>query len=109
MDSYFSRKTAIDVLLRIQRRVWDADVPGPYEKHHARMQDLINYIQAEMLRIKDGDSVEPAEGKKKGRKIKMSDADGVYYCCSECGEEVLRTWIYCPNCGAKMERRADDE
>ena len=56
----------------------------------------------------------------KGRWIKMSDADGVYYCCSECGEELYRLWSfdrefdlvphkvsiaqtrYCPNCGADM-------
>ncbi len=31
-------------------------------------------------------SVEPQ--RKKNGKIKMSDADGIYYCCSECGEEV---------------------
>lgn len=59
---------------------------------------------------------------KVGKWIKMSDADGMYYCCSECGEELYRTWSfnreydlfprksssvdktnYCPNCGAKME------
>lgn len=56
-----------------------------------------------------------------GKWIKMSDADGVYYCCSECGEDLYREWLfnrdydlfprkktidktkYCPHCGAKME------
>lgn len=56
----------------------------------------------------------------RGRWIKMSDADRVYYCCSECGEELYRLWSfdrefdlvphkvsiaqtrYCPNCGADM-------
>lgn len=56
----------------------------------------------------------------RGRWIKMSDADGTYYCCSECGEELYRLWAfdrefdlvphkesipktsYCPNCGADM-------
>ena len=58
---------------------------------------------------------------KHGRWIKMSDADGQYYCCSECGEELYRKWtfdrefdifpkkesiektMYCSKCGARME------
>ena len=62
---------------------------------------------------------------KVGKWIKMSDADGMYYCCSECGEELYRNWTYnrdfdlfpkkesidktnyCPNCGAKMEEKDD--
>lgn len=56
----------------------------------------------------------------RGRWIKMSDADGAYYCCAECGNELYRLWVfdrefdlvphkesipktsYCPNCGADM-------
>ena len=58
---------------------------------------------------------------KHGRWIKMSDADGQYYCRSECGEELYRKLtfdrefdifphkksiektMYCPNCGARMD------
>lgn len=58
---------------------------------------------------------------KTGKWIKMSDADGVYWVCSECGEDIPRIshynpqfdlfprlesinkTNYCPNCGAKME------
>lgn len=58
---------------------------------------------------------------KHGKWIKMSDADGVYWACSECGEDIPRIshynpqfdlfprlqsiekTRYCPNCGAKME------
>ena len=68
--------------------------------------------------INDAPTIEPE--RKKGRWIKMSDADGQYYCCSECGEELYRKWtfdrefdlfpkkesiektMYCPNCGADM-------
>ena len=57
-----------------------------------------------------------------GRWIKMSDADGVFWACSECGEYLPRVshfspqfdlfpryksidkTPYCPNCGAKMDR-----
>ena len=53
--------------------------------------------------------------------VTMQDADGRYYCCSECGEELDRFWTfikdiktypvkesinktpYCPHCGAKMD------
>lgn len=58
---------------------------------------------------------------KHGTWIKMSDAEGIYYICSECGNELTRIDSfdpqfdifhklkcidkapYCPNCGAKME------
>ena len=58
-----------------------------------------------------------------GAWVKMSDADGTYYICSECGEELPRVVVsfnpqfdlfpelkcidrttYCPNCGCKMDR-----
>lgn len=60
-----------------------------------------------------------AEPIRHGKWIKMSDADGYYYACSECGEELYRKWFfdrefdlfpkkvsidktqYCPNCGSK--------
>ena len=56
-----------------------------------------------------------------GKWIKMSDAEGYYYACSECGEELTRIQSFdpqfdlfpklesinktqfCPNCGAKMD------
>ena len=64
---------------------------------------------------------EDVEPVRRGRWIKMSDADGYYYDCSECGETLHREpsfdrefdlfprkrsinrTNYCPNCGAKME------
>lgn len=31
-----------------------------------------------------------------------------YYCCSECGfEQRLEEFLYCPNCGAKMDKEAE--
>ena len=59
-----------------------------------------------------------------GRWIKMSDADGVYWACSECGEDIPRIahfdlqfdlfprlesidkTNFCPHCGAEMAREA---
>lgn len=59
-----------------------------------------------------------------GTWVKMSDADGTYYVCSECREELPRVVVsfnpqfdlfpelkcidkttYCPNCGARMDRQ----
>lgn len=73
MDDYFSRKTAIDILLRIQRRVWEADVPGTYEEHHRRMQALINYITANIQEVKRADAVEPSASFQKGYATAMAD------------------------------------
>ena len=62
---------------------------------------------------------------KHGQWIKMSDADGVYWSCSECGEDIPRVshfdpqfdlfprlesidkTNYCPHCGAKMDGREE--
>lgn len=67
--------------------------------------------------------------RKTGKWIKMSDSDGEYYCCNNCGGELPRyitkvpTWDrpyppkysidrtdFCPNCGCRMrEGDSDDE
>lgn len=73
MDDYFSRKTAIDVMLRIQRRVWEADVPGTYDEHHCRMQKLINYITGEIEEIKREPAVNPTAEFKEGYVAAMAD------------------------------------
>lgn len=63
---------------------------------------------------------------KPGRWIRMSDADGEYYACSVCGDELPRirlskpTWDkpypdmvsidptdFCPNCGADMRKQVE--
>lgn len=63
--------------------------------------------------------------RKTGQWIKMSDADGTYYACSECGEDLPRVSHYdpqfdlftrlesiektnfCPNCGADMRNAVE--
>ena len=106
------------------------------------MSDLIDRCNLRLMRTEEcaGHTIEYALGwkaciewmktlpsaqpeQKVGKWIKMSDADGVYYCCSECGEDLYREWSfdrnydlfprkktidktkYCPNCGAKMEEQ----
>lgn len=58
--------------------------------------------------LEECDEVDPE--RKNGEWIKMSDADGTYWCCSECGEELYRLCDktnFCPNCGADM--RGEEE
>ncbi|MBQ1471844.1 MAG: hypothetical protein IIZ34_05745 [Eubacterium sp.] len=64
----------------------------------------------------------------RGRWVLMSDIDGDYYCCSQCGEELPRyslntpTWDgpytylrsidksnFCPNCGADMRKGEEEQ
>ena len=63
---------------------------------------------------------------KHGEWIKMSDADGDYWACSECGEDLPRVshfdpqfdlfprlesiekTNFCPNCGAKLDGKETD-
>lgn len=64
---------------------------------------------------------------KHGKWIKMSDADGVYWACSECGEDLPRVshfnpqfdlfpriesidrTHFCPKCGVKMDGERSEE
>lgn len=70
-------------------------------------------------KLKDTQVIDPV---RHGGWIKMSDRDGIYWACSECGEDIPRVshfdpqfdlfprlesidkTNYCPNCGAKMDR-----
>lgn len=83
--------------------------------------DDITPTHEEMYALIDRQPTIDAVPVRHGRWIKMSDADGQYYCCSECGEELYRKWtfdrefdifpkkksiektMYCSNCGAKMD------
>lgn len=67
--------------------------------------------------IRELPTIEP----KHGKWIKMSDRDGIYWACSECGEDIPRIshfnpqfdlfprlesidkTNYCPKCGARMD------
>ena len=59
--------------------------------------------------IKDAPTIEE---RKEGTWVKMSDADGEYYACSECGEDLPRhidRTHYCPNCGSYNRGEQDDD
>lgn len=97
MDDLISRQKTIDAMREL-----------PYG-YRGIVWDILNSLP----------SAHPEQ--RTGKWIKMSDADGVYYCCAECGEDLYREWSfnrsydlfprkksidktkYCPNCGARME------
>ena len=104
MDDLISREAAIDVA----RKCSVKEVTPAYM--------LINKAEV-MTELMMLPSIQP-DG---GTWIKMSDADGDYYVCDQCGEELPRytakspTWDipyptkysidktnFCPNCGAEM-------
>ena len=87
------------------------------EFYDGKMGEFLKFVEKELTQTE-----------RRGEWIKMSDADGVYWACSECGEDIPRVahfnrdfdllphlesinkTNYCPNCGVKMgQRRADDD
>ena len=98
----------------------DALKNGGYELQRTYRKDASTMVY-EVKKLDDIPTIE-AEPVKHGRWIAMSDADGVYWACSECGEDIPRIshynpqfdlfprlesidkTNYCPNCGAKMEK-----
>ena len=103
-DDLISRQAVIELVKEFRENIDGDGIRNAYEEF---MRDL------EQL---------PSAQPKKGKWIKMSDSDGDYYCCNNCGEELQRyitevpTWDrpypskysidrtdWCPYCGAKME------
>ena len=88
--------------------------------------DVLDCVIAELEGTSiDGFKNNPTIEPRKGKWIKMSDADGDYYVCDQCGEELPRyttepaTWDnpyppkysvdktnFCPHCGADMRERS---
>lgn len=70
------------------------------ESYMAGMDFVLN-------KIDDAPTIEPE--RKKGKWIKMSDADGIFYACSDCGEWHEEISNYCPNCGTRMDMKGDSD
>lgn len=88
---------------------------------HGRWDDT--YVSETELR--NAPTVDAVE-RKRGEWIKMSDADGVYFACSICGENLPRIphfdpqfdlfprlesidkTNFCPNCGADMRGKTNE-
>jgi hypothetical protein len=96
----------------------DFSLCGAYHQL-VHMNDVDSEAISMAIKALEQPTIEPE--RKKGRWIRMSDADGDYYCCDQCGGELPRyiteipSWdrpyphkqsIYktdfCPNCGADM-------
>lgn len=56
--------------------------------------------------IENAPTIEP--DREKGKWIRMSDADGEFYACSECGCWIGEPTNFCSECGADMRERSED-
>lgn len=122
-DDLINRQAAIDVVHHTIYEFFDVvedDDESPITYNDMKLLELNKSIST---RIKDLPSTQLEQ--KRGKWIKMSDADGIYWACSECGEDIPRVphfdpqfdlfprlesiekTNFCPNCGAKME--VDDD
>lgn len=106
-------RTVIDVRLIDTEKVIKA-----VDKHTFETKDGLCLDDDISIILED---VPTIEERKTGRWIKMSDRDGIYWACSECGEDIPRIakfnpkfdlfprmesinkTKYCPSCGARME------
>ena len=80
---------------------WNQGVSTTWANAYAECADM----------VEDMPTIEP---ERKSDWIKMSDRDGIYYACNECGEDLMRfrniygklqsvnPTDFCPNCGADM-------
>lgn len=118
-DDLINRQAAIDVVHHTIYEFFDVvedDDESPITYNDMKLLELNKSIST---RVKNLPSIQP--GQKVGKWIKMLDADGVYWACSECGENIprvshfdpqfdlfsrlesIKKTNFCPNCGAKME------
>ena len=126
MDDLISRKALYDRAVTLEAEALEAlkkfderNGDNSINVNWAIWQAILTERTAFKHDIFDAPSTEP----KKGHWIKMSDADGVYWTCEECGinmprfsrynpqfdlfpqlESIEKT-NYCPSCGAKMENQ----
>lgn len=97
MDDLISRATAIDAFL--------TELTKRERKNllHTWSTVEVKYFVVDMLEKLP--SAQPM--RKKGRWIDTGSIEEWWaeeFKCSECGESMLGTANYCPNCGAKMEK-----
>ena len=118
MSDLISRQTAIDALLHNQEVYSNNFGDDAIDKY------TVAIIDNDAQTIAQLPSAQPE--RKRGEWIKMSDADGIYFACSICGENLSRIQHfdrqfdlfpklesidktnYCPNCGADMRGEANE-
>ena len=112
-DDLISRRVVLRDLG--ERMVSAKNAPPEYSD---AIRHYISGLHSAINTVIEAPSVQPEH--KRGKWIKMSDADGIYYACSGCGEEIprvphfnpqfdlfprlksLEKTNFCPNCGADM-------
>ena len=123
MSDLIDRQAVIDVMSNMYKAAerWGQETKDCDIRAKARAELYMASLIEMKQRIEKLPSAQPDVSEKNvGKWIKMSDADGLYYCCSKCGEELYRKWSfdrrfdlfpkkesidktkYCSNCGVKM-------
>ena len=107
-------------------RMIDADALKYRHKDYGGYDDVSDEKRKRgiLFLLEEDIAAAPTIEPKKGKWITMSDADGVYWACSECGEDIPRVvtqydprfnayprlesinpTAYCPHCGVKMDAK----
>ena len=99
-----SRQAAIDALdVLCQEHRYK--IPGKretYSQYNEAWQDALDRAEGVIFNLPTAQPM-----RKKGRWIDTGSIEEWWaeeFKCSECGESMLGTANYCPNCGAKMEK-----
>ena len=90
---FISRQAALD---DAHRQIW-------YRMNQHGMRDRIDEW------LKNLPSAQPERKKGKWEIYVISMIDGEGCRCSECGQEGVPYWDFCPNCGADMKGEEDKE
>lgn len=111
MDELISKQAAIDAILHNEEVYSHNYGDDPIDGY------TVAIINNDAQTLAQLPAIDPV---KRGKWITMSDADGVYWSCSECGEDIPRVahynpqfdlfprlesidkTNYCPHCGARM-------
>ncbi len=95
---------------RLEERLEELDKEGVHiaEDSNGFFDILIDHLMlgSEIRTLREWINKQPTikvTSTRYGRWIKMSDADGIFYACSNCGEWHKETSNYCSNCGAQTE------
>ena len=127
MDVEFENTKSITFRTKSGKTVEFAKVSEEFEWcHDCKEYDQEKHCCHRWTKVIRNTVEELKQERPKGKWIKMSDSDGVYWACSECGENLPRVdhfdpqfdlfpklksidkTKYCPNCGSPMEGEEDN-
>lgn len=107
MTEYIDRETALDIF---------GDVPmwqGYYESYpwevHCAIVEIVRLVKEEISKIPTSDVTPVVHGEW----LLRHEGYGHYWECSSCHKNpciyVTKDTRYCPNCGAKMDEKDEDD